>query len=639
MDALSTRKQPDPSTLRAPAARAFELQREAIDTATRTVQLAFASESRVERWFGVEILSLAGGAMRAERLRNGGALLLDHDTCEQIGVVEAVDIGPDRVARATVRFGKSADAEEIFQDVVDGIRRHVSVGYLVHRWDVQEGTGDAPSTYTATDWEPLEISIVSVPADPSVGIGRGLTAEQSEHLCRAFGVEPPAPAGSGPAAPPQPARTVTPQPKDPIMDQTPEQLAAATRAAASAATVKDVQSIMDLGTKYANLAGERHASEYLRSGKTDPAEFQAFLLSRIGTAGGDTTKGEIGMEQREVKRYSFLRAMRALANPTSRSHQEEAAFELEASAAARKVHGRNNNGITVPMDVLVAGLDGMRRDLTVGTASAGGNMVATTLQAGSFIDLLRNRMVIQRLGATVLNGLVGDVAIPRQTGGATAYWVAESGAPTESAQTIDQVTMAPKTLGAYTDISRKLMIQASVDAEMFVRNDLTRVIGLAVDYAALYGSGSSNQPTGVKNQSGINTKDFSANAPTFAEVVALESEVAADNADIGTLAYLVNAAGRGGLKTTEKASSTGMFIWEPGNTVNGYRCEVSNQVASNDYWFANWSDLLLGFWSGLDLVVDPYTGSTSGTVRIVALQDIDVAVRHPESFCRGNNTL
>jgi hypothetical protein len=91
--------------------------------------------------------------------------------------------------------------------------------------------------------------------------------------------------------------------------------------------------------------------------------------------------------------------------------------------------------------------------------------------------------------------------------------------------------------------------------------------------------------------------------------------------------------------TAERDSSTGMFIWEPGNTVNGYRTEVSNQVASNDFWFGNWADLLLGFWSGLDLLVDPYTGATSGTVRVVALQDVDVAVRHGESFARGNNTL
>ena len=280
-----------------------------------------------------------------------------------------------------------------------------------------------------------------------------------------------------------------------------------------------------------------------------------------------------------------------------------------------------------------------QRDLTVGTATAGGHTVATDLLASSFIDILRKQSVAMRLGARTLMDLEGNIAIPRQTGAATGYWVAESGAPTESQQAFDQVTMTPKTLGAYVDISRKLLIQSSIDVEAFVRGDLARVIALEIDRAALYGSGASNQPTGVANQSGINTgtANFAAADPTFAEVVDCETVVAADNADIGTLAYAIDAAMRGAFKTTEKASGTAQFIWETGNTVNGHRCEVSNQVVDGDVFFGNWDDLIIGMWSGLDVLVDPYTASTSGTVRIVALQDTDIAVRHPESFCLNND--
>jgi HK97 family phage major capsid protein len=511
----------------------------------------------------------------------------------------------------------------------------VSVGYLVHRWEVQEGQADAATTYTALDWEPLEISIVSVPADPTVGVGRGLPTDQTERLARAFGVAQPEAAREQAA----PAATVPPQPKESKMDKTPEQIAQEARDAATGTITRNLQAIMDLGTRYAHLGGEKHAAEYLRSGKSDPAEFQGVLLAKIGTAGTDTTKGEIGMSRQEVKRFSFLRAMAFLADPLDEEARNAAAFEREVSKEAQRKGGvKRGMGLTIPVDVLMADIYGNKRDLTVGTPTAGGNLVATNLLAGSFIELLRKRMVTQRLGATTLNGLVGNIAIPRQSGGGTAYWVAESGAPTESAQTVDQVTMAPKTVGAFTDFSRKLVLQSSIDVEMMVRSDLTKVIGLEMDRAALYGSGSSNQPTGIKNQSGINTSDFAADAPTWAEVVGLETAVAADDADVGTLAYLVNATGRGSLKTTAKASNTAQFIWENGE-VNGYRAEVSNQVEANDFWFGNWSDLVIGFWSGLDLIVDPYTGSTSGTVRVVALQDVDVAVRHPESFCRGNNTL
>jgi HK97 family phage major capsid protein len=343
-------------------------------------------------------------------------------------------------------------------------------------------------------------------------------------------------------------------------------------------------------------------------------------------------QAEVGLTQKEVRQFSFVRAINALANPQDKRAWANAAFEREVSDAAQKTYGRSAQGIFVPNEVVHA-----KRDLTVGTASAGGNLVATDLLAASFIEMLRNRSVVQRAGATVLNGLVGNVAIPKQSGAATAYWVAESGAPTESQQTLAQVTMSPKTVGAYTDFSRKLMIQSSIDVESMVRRDLATVIALAIDAAALYGTGSNNQPTGIKLVSGINTKDFAATNPTFAELVGMESEVATDNADIGTMTYLFNPAQRGALKTTEKSStSAGQFVWEAGNTVNGYRTEVSNQVTAGDVFFGNFADLLIGFFSGLDLMVDPYSNSTSGTMRVVALQDTDIAVRNAVSFCYGD---
>ena len=228
------------------------------------------------------MLSHAKGAIRLARLQNRGAVLMDHNTRDQIGVVESVELGTDRVARAVVRFGKSERAEEIFQDVQDGIRAHVSVGYMVHSWKVEEGKGDAPSTYTALDWEPLEISIVSVPADPTVGIGRGLTDEQAQHLSREYGI----------ALKAQPAADPVPEPETKptevkLMEKPAEQIAAEARAAAQADAAKATTAIINLGRAYAHLGGERHAADFLQSGKTDAAEFQAVLLSKIGTAGSD----------------------------------------------------------------------------------------------------------------------------------------------------------------------------------------------------------------------------------------------------------------------------------------------------------------------------------------------------------------
>ena len=181
-----------------------------------------------------------------------------------------------------------------------------------------------------------------------------------------------------------------------------------------------------------------------------------------------------------------------------------------------------------------------------------------------------------------------------------------------------------------------MLQQSSLDIENLIRDDLTQSIALAIDLGALAGSGSSGQPTGIKNVSGVNTTTFAAANPTFAEIVGMESAVANDNALLGNLAYICRPADYGTLKTVEKASGTAKVV-EPDGNMNGYNTVVSNQVTSGDFYFGNFSDLLVGMYGGLDIQVDPYALSTSGGVRIIALQTIDVAVRHAVSFCVSND--
>lgn len=386
-----------------------------------------------------------------------------------------------------------------------------------------------------------------------------------------------------------------------------------------------------------SLDGEierRTRLDALRAGLTDPAEGGQRRRQNPGD-------GNLGMGERDLRDYSIVRAIRAsaAARRGERNAWAGAELELEASQAVSQRMGAEPQGFYVPDDVAY-------RDLNVGTDTAGGHLVATEL-AGSMIELLRNRLVVRAAGATVLTGLVGDLAIPRQTGGATSYWVAESGAPTESQQAVDQVALAPKTLGAFTDYSRKLALQSSFSVEQFVRGDLALVQALAIDLAALHGTGASNQPTGVAATSGIGSVVGGTNGanPDLADIIDLETAVAIDNADLGSLAYITNAVVRGFLKQTPRVASTdSKMIWAEGNTpLNGYASHVTNQVSSaltkgtasgvcSAIFFGNWADLIIGMWGGLDILVDPYTHSTSGTMRVVALQDVDIAVRHPQSF-------
>jgi HK97 family phage major capsid protein/HK97 family phage prohead protease len=566
----------------------------------RTYEFPFSSEFPVARYFGNEILSHEEKAADLSRLNDGAPLLFNHNPDRVIGVVEGARIdSKGRRGYARVRFSRNPFAQEVLSDVKDGVLRNVSFGYSIDKME-ERGSGD----FVATAWAPYEVSIVSVPADKTVGIGRALT-------------------------PTEPAASAAPSPDPlPSMESTTPDLAVV-RAEAAEAERSRIAEISALCDKH-NM-GEM-GRQLVESGRSiDEARAAVLDKMNIPQEPVNMSAADLGMSEKEARSFSFLRAINYLSNPTDRAAREAAAFEIEASDAAATKLGRQSRGITIPQEVL-------RRDLNVGAATAGGNLVETMLDSGSFIDLLRNASALDQAGATVLTGLTGNVAIPRQSGAATAYWVAESGSPTESQQTVDQVSLVPRTVAAYTDFSRRLMIQSSIDVENMVRNDLAQVIALKIDAAGLYGTGASNEPLGLKNTTGIGTEDFAADAPTFAEVVALESDVATANALLGSPVYLMNAAMRGNLKTTKKDAGSGIFIMENGE-VNGYRGVLSNQVASNDLWFGNFADLIIGYFSGLDLMVDPYTHSTSGTVRVIAMQDCDIAIRHPESFSRGNNSL
>jgi HK97 family phage major capsid protein/HK97 family phage prohead protease len=566
----------------------------------RTYEFPFSSEFPVARYFGNEILSHEANAADLSRLNDGAPLLFNHNPDRVIGVVEGARIdSKGRRGYARVRFSRNPFAQEILSDVKDGVLRNVSFGYSIDKME-ERGSGD----FVATAWAPYEVSIVSVPADKTVGIGRALT-------------------------PTEPAASAAPSPDPlPSMETNATDLAVV-RAEAVEAERSRIAEISALCDKH--QMGEL-GRQLVESGRSiDEARAAVLDKMNIPQETVNMSAADLGMTVKEARSFSFLRAINYLSNPTDRSAREAAAFEIEASDAAAAKLGRQSRGITIPQDVL-------RRDLNVGTATAGGNLVETMLDAGSFIDLLRNASALDQAGATVLTGLTGNVAIPRQSGAATAYWVAESGAPTESQQTVDQVSLTPKTVAAYTDYSRRLMIQSSIDVENMVRGDLARVLALKIDLAGLYGTGSNSEPLGLKLTTGIGTEDFAAAAPTFAEVVALESDVATANALLGSPVYLMNAAMRGNLKTTKKDAGSGIFIME-GTEVNGYRGVLSNQVAAGDLWFGNFADLIIGYFSGLDIMVDPYSNSTSGTVRVVAMQDVDIAVRHPESFSRGADTL
>lgn len=349
--------------------------------------------------------------------------------------------------------------------------------------------------------------------------------------------------------------------------------------------------------------------------------------------------GNVGKKHR----YSLLRAARQVA---SKGAEPFAGLEAEVSQELVRRTGKTPVGFLMPYSTRgVAQFDAQKRALD---STAGAGSVPTILDK-DWIELLRNKMVVKQAGAREIMDLQGKFAIPRQNAAASAYWVAESGAPTGSNQTLDQVPFTPKTIGAFTDISRRFFELTIVDSgEEFVKEDLTAILARGIDLAALNGSGASNQPLGILQNTAITTagtvsSGTNGGVPTFASLVNMHTKVSRSNAaDLGPATYIGNADVRGTLATTAKIGNTfPIFLLEDGK-VYAMPFLATQQLPNNltkgtgtnlsPIIHGIFNQLILAYWSGVDILIDPYTGSTSGTVRIVALQDMDVQVRHPEAF-------
>jgi HK97 family phage major capsid protein/HK97 family phage prohead protease len=599
---------------------------------SRTFEFPFSSEYPVKRYFGNEVLSHDEGAADLSRLNDGGAVLFNHDMNKPIGVVESAKIDPEtKRGFAKIRFSRNKFASEVLEDVKDGILRGISFGYQINDMEEME------DGMRASSWSVHELSVVTVPADPTIGFGRSLISPSQGNSITMEDNSPLEEVRSAVESASPSVQTMEESTKETAVDTAPAveiDIKAEVQRAIDENNARTA-SITSLCREFGKYGAEELADTLIKGNKS-PEEAKAAILDLVKNKAEvintpirstDMATNEVGLEPKEVKRFSFLRALNALANPTDRQAQEAAAFEREVSEEASKRYDKPANGILVPNEVL-------KRDLNVGTATAGGNLVPTELLAGSFIDILRKRMAVMATNPTMLTGLSGNVAIPRMTSSSTAYFVGESGAPTESQQAFDQVNMTPKTVGAFVDYSRRLLLQSSIDVESMIRDDIAKVIATKLDNAAIYGSGSSNEPLGIKDTTGVGTQTISTFG-TFAEYIGMETDVAAANADVANMFYLINASARGALKSTEKTStSTANFVFE-NNEINGYPAIVSNQLANNDVLFGDFSQFVIGMWSGLDLTVDPYANATAGSVRIIALQDVDFGVKQPGAFCFG----
>lgn len=588
----------------------------------RSFEFSFSSESPVERWFGDEVLSHDDGAADLSRLNDAAPLLWNHNRDEMIGVVEKAWMGDDKRGYAKVRFGTSARAEEILSDVRAGIIRNVSFGYRIG--EMVEAKRDGKSIYTATRWEPLEVSLVSIPADKTVGLGRSETEETRDVLVR------------GLVAPKEEVTEMTePAPAQPVD-------VSAVRAEAANAERARIENIRALGERFEKPDLARQLIEGGRS----IDEARAAFLDTLGVVQAPVAQsGVVDLSEKEQRSYSVVRAINAAIN----KDWSQAGLELEASRELARQLGRETEGFFMPTNLQMQ----ERATYVTGATATGGAMVATDLLASSFIDVLRNRAIIMSLGPTMLTGLTGNIAIPRQISATQTYWVAENTAVTQDEATFNQVTMSPKQIGARSQYSRLMLQQSTPDIEGIVRNDLAAVMALGIDLAAINGSGTAGQPRGILNTSGIGSVAMGTNGAALTNLdpfVDLERAVDVSNALNGNLYYLSNARVVSAAKKLKDGSQRP--LWTPdyadttlgtAGSINGFPMARSNQVPSNltkgtgtnlsALIFGDFSQLIVGMWGGLEILPNPYgAGYNAGSVDIRAMQTVDLAVRQPAGF-------
>lgn len=625
-----------------------------------TYRLAISSEYPVERWFGREILGHAAGEVDLSRAKLGLSFLDSHDVRAIVGIVEGLQVGSDKKLRGVVRFSRNPAAQAVKRDMRDGIRKFISVGYAVNKYQLIESDKEKGDTYRATSWTPMETSSVGVPADPTVGVERAQDAERtfpvevtrstSESRSNPDAASVPTP--TAPAAPAQETRKATVEPKT-------------------------AAEIIRLGKQH--KIDQERVAKWIEEEKTVD-QVSREILQEVSTRNGgavpqpaaeEPVTERFDLTERENKEFNLARLILSAADRSE--GRDSNCMEMEISDELRKRakkagHATHDTGVFFPWSIrhsitpeLAAKFPQLvpqKREVLVPSKRTGlytgGSTVGQTLvftEPGEFIQFLYNRMRVKELGARTIAGLRDNISFPKQTGRATGSWVTENPGTdvSDSNLTLGSVSSSPKTYQSSSSYSRQLLAQSVIDVDTLVREDLARDLALAVDSVAIKGGGS-NQPTGIVATSGVQSYVDAADsgnggAMVWADYIAMEELLETANADqLGDPSWLTTPAVKSSAKTTARLGNTiGLPIWADDDTIDGKEARSTNQVAANGTKGSGSSlstlilgvfdTLLINFWgSGFEFIVDPYRLKKQGMIEITTFMLNDIVLRFPVAF-------
>lgn len=616
------------------------LKRAAEGDEQATYEIAISSDNPIKRWWGIEILSHDRGAVDLSRFKRGAPLLLQHEG-NPVGVIlpETVRIDDDKVLRAEVKFSRNARGQEVEQDVKDGIWRFVSVGYFVDRVKREDDGSDEnkPATYRATRWQPAEASLVGIPADLSVGVGR---KEDGDQRAVEFEVDERATEEERQMQ----IRSI------PLLDANGGGGGAAAPTVEAGASNERKRADEIRAMCRTNLITEDVAERFILDGLS-AAQVSERVVAAVETRAKPvgSLKHLTGRDAEAVADYSYHRAIRnALAEKEGTGKFD--GLEAEVSEElARSYPLARKGGFLVPLST--------RTTLDTLTPTKGAELVETS--RGELIEVLRKRARVIQSGARVLSGLTGPVAFPKQTGVANVLWVGENPgsdvADTEPSFAL--VTSQPKYLMGNIPFTRQLLSQASIDVEAMTREELGIGHGLAIDLACLHGLGANGEPLGVYGQAGVASHDASSswtNGFTYPLLsTAMLGAIAAANADTSTMRWITTPQVGAKAKATLAFSAAGSETIWTGTLENGamlgYGASTTSQGSvtmtgsartggsAHCLVFGNWADLYVLMYGAMELVVDPYSRKKRAIIEVTSWQGADTVFRHGESFAKAIN--
>jgi HK97 family phage major capsid protein len=640
--------------------RLLQVAMEAIDKEADSMLYRFsvASEYPVAGWGENEILLHTRDAINLERLP--GMLMAwehNHDPAvgsEPLGKVTSWDI-TDKKSVISMRWANTELAKKYKGLVDDGIITNVSIRYT------EDASIESDGNCIITRWTPIHCSLVSDPADPSVGYGRAYKSN----------IEDTKPAPSEDAAKeetPEKDRALSTTKEGDMennlthpIEPTPEPVQPAQPAQPDFTELRQqemtrVRSITAMGQRH-NLA---ILAEQLIDGGKSVEEARSIFDRELTERNNQkplskTPAGYLpGFDERDNRSYSLLRAIRSLI-PGEKEFTENT-FEKEVSASiqakVREQTGKAGGGFYVPWPHLRLLGENTRQRSVINTdvPSQGGYLVDTELRGDLFIDLLRKKSSVLSAGATFLGGLTGNLSIPRQTSGSSFYWFRGNRTIGQTTMTFDEEELSIKNIGAIMQMTREQVMQSSIDIENLARMDLAANIALALDYAAINGAGDDNEPLGILQNQDITNVPLGTNgaALTWSDLVTMRKTIKTQLGDTGTLGWIMPSTVEAELMTTPMQTSgvEGNFILKPEQTsLIRAPFEVSEQMPTNltkgsgtnlsSLIYGCWSEMIIANWGSLAIDINTQ-GDTwrTGGVEVRAIQSADIGYRHTESFVK-----